>query len=83
MPKTKGFEEKRGARFSVSVGYSDDEKLNKLAVSCGMSKSELVDYITSSAINSSDYVKRIQDRFNKNPNYRVIPVVENGKMRYV
>lgn len=82
MPKTKKLEEKRGARFSVSVAYDTDSKLEKLAISCEMSKSELVDLICKSAVNSPEYIMKLQNRFNRNEKYRVIPVTYMGKLRY-
>lgn len=82
MPKTKKFEEKRGARFNVSVSHDTDLKLKRLAISCDMSKSELVDFIVKSAINSPEYLVKLQNRFNKNEKYRVLPVFHNGKMHY-
>jgi len=82
MPTAKKMDEKRGARFSVSVSYDTDTKLEKLATSCEMSKSELVDFVLKSAINSSEYVMKLQNRFNKNDKYRVYLVSENGKIRY-
>lgn len=82
MPITKKMGEKRGARFSVSVSYDTDSKIEQLAVSCRMSKSELMDLIVSTFVNDPKHVIAIQDVYNRVERYRVLPVRVNGRLMY-
>jgi hypothetical protein len=82
MPRTKKFSEKRGARFSVSVSYDSDTKLELLAVSCNMSKSELMDLICTRFVNEPSCVKEIQDKYNRVDRHRVLPVWIDGRLTY-
>lgn len=79
--KTKGMGKKRCCRFSVSIQNDTDKKLSQLAISCNMTKSQLVDTILLSTLNSPSYVEQIQERYNKDEKYYIRPFVVqvNGK----
>lgn len=73
-------------KHRVNPGLTSDthSKLEMLATSCGMTKTSLAEIMITACVNSQDYVKYIQDRHNKNPKYRVSPViVDNKKVQYM
>lgn len=59
------------------------DKLVKLAISCGMTKTKLAEYLIGICLNSPDTVKAIQDKYNKTKKYYVSPVVVNNKVEYM
>ncbi|MCA1064508.1 hypothetical protein QTG56_23150 (plasmid) [Rossellomorea sp. AcN35-11] len=69
MPKMK--KEKIGGKVLAGLTESDHDKLKKLAVSCDMSKTRLSEEIISMALNSANQVMWFQDKYNKDPQYRV------------
>lgn len=79
----RGVGAKRCVRLSVSVTTERHRMLKRLAVSLDMTVSELIDMAIGDVLNSSQYVSMIQDRYNKNDQYRVYPVVnENGRLTW-
>lgn len=72
---------KRCSRFSISTDNETEKMLNALAISCNMSKSEMVDIIIRSALRSTTYVQEIQDRYNVDKRYWINPIIikRNGK----
>ncbi|MGM0846921.1 MAG: hypothetical protein ACQEUT_18335 [Bacillota bacterium] len=73
---------KRCVRFSVSVTNDSDRKLSKLAVSCGMTKSELADQLIIFALHSPNVIDHLQNKYNKVEEYKVHPVVINNDLYY-
>ncbi|WP_438770080.1 hypothetical protein [Brevibacillus sp. JB24b] len=59
------------------------DKLVKLAISCGMTKTKLAEFLIDICLNSPDTVKAIQDKYNKTQKYYVSPVVVNNKVEYM
>lgn len=61
-------------KVKVLAGLSQDdhEKLQKLAISCNMTKTKLAEHILSLALNSESHVRWYQDRYNTNDKYRII-----------
>ncbi|UED78073.1 hypothetical protein [Brevibacillus sp. DP1.3A] len=71
-------------RVNSSLSKDTHDKLVMLATSCGMTKTTLAEIMINTCVNSQDYVKYIQDKHNKNPQYRVSPViVDNKKVQYM
>jgi len=73
-------------KHRVNPGLCADThtKLEMLATSCGMTKTSLAEYIIKTCVNSQDFVQYVQNKFNKNPKYRVSPViVDNKRIEYM
>lgn len=73
---------KRCVRRSVSLSNEYDAKLNQLAVSCNMPPATLASLILELNLDSPHAIRYLQDRYNTNPKYEVIPVIQNGKVTY-
>ncbi|MGM0878885.1 MAG: hypothetical protein ACQEWV_30520 [Bacillota bacterium] len=61
-------------KVKVLAGLTQDDhdKLQKLAISCGMTKTKLAEHIISLCLNSEDHVNWYQDKFNKDDKYRIV-----------
>ncbi|TDK54750.1 ribbon-helix-helix protein, CopG family [Bacillus salipaludis] len=73
---------KRCVRFSISINNEYDRKLSKLAISCGMTKSEMSDQLLRIALDSPNVLDWLQQKFNKIEEYKVRPTVINNKVYY-
>lgn len=73
-------------RTRVNPGLPADvhEKLELLATSCDMTKTNLAGLILRYALDSREFVLDLQNKYNKNPRYRVTPVlIDNKKIQYM
>lgn len=75
-------ENKRRARFNVSINDEYDQKLSKLSISCGMTKSEMTDQLLQIALDSPNVVNWLQDQYNRVEEYKVRPLKINKKVYY-
>lgn len=69
-------------RVNASLDQDTHNKLKKLAISCDMTKTMLAYEIIKLAVNHSDIIEFLQDRYNKDDRYRVVPVRQDGKTYY-
>lgn len=58
------------------------DKLQRLAISCNMSKTKLAETIITLMVNNTDFINHIQDKHNKEHFYRITPIVINGELQY-
>lgn len=80
--KSRGVGGARCNRLSVSFDNQTYNMLKTLSISCDLSISELVDLMVQDVMQSDKYVNFIQDKYNKRPEYRVVPIRENGRFRW-
>lgn len=66
---------KRCVRVSVSIQTDYDSKLTRLATSCGMAKATLADALLRVALDSPPLIDWLQEKYNKNEQYLVKPIV--------
>lgn len=69
-------------RVNASLDEDTHHKLKKLSVSCNMTKTMLAAELIKMCVNHTDIINFFQDRYNTEPEYRVIPVKVNGKVQY-
>lgn len=71
-------------RLQAYLPPDDKKKLNRLSRACNTTESELASKILSYALNHPDYVRWLQTQFNVKDDdpFRIVPVVENGKVIY-
>jgi hypothetical protein len=69
-------------RVNASLDEDTHRKLKKLSVSCNMTKTMLASEIIKLCVNHTEFIKFFQDKYNTEPDYRVIPVKVNGKVTY-
>lgn len=73
---------KRCIRKSVSLTNDLNSKAKKLAVSCDLSQAELLSIIIELNLNSVSVIDFLQTKYNKDDQYRLIPIEINGKLHY-
>lgn len=69
-------------RVNASLDEDTHRKLRKLSVSCNMTKTMLAAEIIELCVNHTEFIKFFQDKYNTEPDYRVIPVKVNGKVTF-
>lgn len=69
-------------RVNASLDQHTHDKLKKLATSCDMTKTMLAAELINMSVNHIDIIDFYQQRYNKNDQYRVIPVKQNGNVTY-
>lgn len=69
-------------RVNASLDQDTHNKLKKLAISCDMTKTMLAYEIIKLAVNHTDIIEFLQNRYNKDDQYRIVPIKENGKTHY-
>lgn len=60
----------------------DHDKLQKLAIACGMTKTKLAEHMISLCLNSEDHVHWYQDKFNKDDKYRLVVLKTSEGIEY-
>ncbi|MCR1834954.1 hypothetical protein NSA56_11165 [Oceanobacillus caeni] len=57
-------------------------KLFKLAISCNMSKTAMAEKIIKMSVNHTDIIDYFQNIYNTEPDFRVIPIMQDKKVTY-
>ncbi|MGG1442147.1 hypothetical protein ABE354_08810 [Brevibacillus laterosporus] len=65
------------------LDFDTHDKLVKLAISCGMTKTKLAEFLINICLNNPETVRSLQDRYNTNKNYYVTPVLVQDKIEYM
>jgi len=69
-------------RVNASLDQDTHNKLKKLSISCDMTKTMLAYEIIKMAVNHTDIIEHLQERYNKDDQYRIVPIKENGRIQY-
>lgn len=71
-------------KINVNPALDQDthNKLKKLSVSCDLSKTKMAEKILQMALNHPSVIQYFQDQYNKDSQYRVIPVKQGNKIIY-
>ncbi|TXC75651.1 hypothetical protein FS935_23090 [Metabacillus litoralis] len=69
-------------RVNASLDQDTHDKLKKLAISCDMTKTMLSAEIIKVVVNHIEFIDFLQKKYNKQEQYRVIPVRQDGKTYY-
>ena len=59
------------------------EKLDKLAVACGISKTGLGAYLIEMCLNNENVVNFVQQQFQDSSRFRIIPSKMGGELKFV
>jgi len=78
----KAFGGKRCVRKSVSLTLDQDKKSKLLATSCNMPQAELLSLLIHISLNSPNLINMLQEKYNVNEQYRIIPTEVNGELEY-
>lgn len=69
-------------RVNASLDQDTHEKLKRLATSCEMTKTMLAAELIKMCVNHIDIIDFYQQRYNKDDQYRVIPIKQDGNILY-
>lgn len=69
-------------RVNASLDQDTHDKLKKLAISCDMTKTMLAYEILKIVVNHTDFIEFLQDKYNKDDQYRIVPIRKDGKTIY-
>ncbi|MCG7320197.1 hypothetical protein [Brevibacillus laterosporus] len=70
-------------RVNPSLNTDTHGKLEKLALSCEMTKTKLAEEILKLSLNSPDIVRYLQTKYNKNPRHKINPVIVDKRVEYM
>ncbi|OHR63548.1 hypothetical protein HMPREF3291_03540 [Bacillus sp. HMSC76G11] len=76
--------ERSDKKINVNPALDQDthNKLKKLSVSCDVSKTKMAEMLLRMALNHPNIIQHFQDHYNKDSQYRVIPVKQGDKIVY-
>ncbi|WP_338754928.1 hypothetical protein [Bacillus sp. FJAT-52991] len=76
--------ERSDKKINVNPALDQDThcKLKKLSVSCDVSKTKMAEMILKMALNHPSIIQYFQEQYNKDPQYRVIPVKKGNHITY-
>lgn len=69
-------------RVNASLDQDTHNKLKKLAIACDMTKTMMAYEIIRIVVNHTDFIDFLQTRYNRDEQYRVVPIRQNGKTHY-
>jgi len=69
-------------RVNASLNEDTHQKLKKLAISCDMTKTMLAASLIESCVNHVDIIEYYQRLYNKDEQYRVVPINQDGNITY-
>ncbi len=71
-------------RIQIHTISDTKTKFNRIARACNISESELGSKMLTYLVNNPDFVRWIQDQYEipDNDPFRIIPVIENGRLTY-
>ena len=81
-PKLKKTRSDKKSKVLITLSNEDHEKLKKLAISCDKTKTKLASEMVNMCVNHLDIIDFYQKKYNKDDNYRVIPIKQDGKTVY-
>jgi hypothetical protein len=71
-------------RIQIHTIADTKTKFNRIARACNVSESELGNKMITYLVNNPDFLRWIQDQYDVSDNdpFRIIPIIENGKLIY-
>lgn len=69
-------------RVNASLDQDTHNKLKKLAIACDMTKTMMAYEIIKIVVNHTDFIDFLQEKYNKDDQYRIVPIRQDGKTYY-
>lgn len=69
-------------RVNPSLDQDTHRKLKRLALACDLPKTKLAEELIKIAVNNPSLIDYIQKIYKGSDEFRVVPIVENGKVDY-
>jgi hypothetical protein len=70
-------------RVNSSLDKSVHEKLDRLALACGVSKTGLAAYLVELCLHNENIVNFVQDQHKESSRFRVIPSKADGELNFI
>lgn len=83
MQEGRGLGNKRVCRVGINLTNEMNNKLSRLAISCGIAKSTLAATLIERCLDDPLIVSKLQKEFNKHEAYKVLPININGETKYM
>ena len=64
-------------RVNPYLDQDTHRKLKKLAIACDTNKTDLAARIIRMAVNHPDIIEHLQNHYNQDPNYRIVPILDS------
>ncbi len=68
--------------YATLMDQDTHNKLKKLAIACDMTKTMMAYEIIKIVVNHTDFIDFLQERYNKDDQYRIVPIRQDGKTYY-
>jgi hypothetical protein len=77
--------ERSDKKIRVNSSYTNTihEKLQKLAIACGVTKTELQAHLVELCLANENIINYVQDEFKKTSHFRIIPTKLGGELKFV
>ncbi|MEC1757354.1 hypothetical protein [Schinkia azotoformans] len=69
-------------RLNLTIDPDTHSKLKKMGISCEIPKSTMAYEFLKFCVNHEQIIEIFQNRYNENPQYKVVPIKQNGKIFY-
>jgi hypothetical protein len=73
----------RKIRVNSPLSKPVHEKLDRLAVACGISKTGLGAFLIKLCLENENIVNYVQDKFKDQSRFRIIPSKNNGELEFI
>lgn len=83
MSETRKTRSDKKVKVLAGLTQDDHEKLQKLAISCNMTKTKLAEHMISLVLNSENHIDWYQKKYNKEDKYRVILLSTPDGLKYI
>ena len=70
-------------RVNSSFSKTIHEKLDRLAMACGMTKTKLAAYLVELCLQNENIINFVQDQNQKNSRFRIIPSKIDGDLKFI
>lgn len=70
-------------RVSPSLSKLTHDKLDRLAVACGSSKSGMAEYLIELCLNNENILNHTQNDFREHSRFRIIPTKVDGDYKFI
>lgn len=77
--------ERSDKKIRVNSSYTKllHDKLEKLAIACGITKTELQACLVNLCLNNEQIINHVQDQHKQTSHFRIIPSRVDGELRFV
>jgi hypothetical protein len=86
MKEKKGMRSERSdkkIRVNSSFNKMVHEKLDRLAMACGVTKTTLAAYLVELCLHNENIINFVQDQYRETSRFRIIPTKIEGELKFI